>query len=257
MRRSVDIPPYTLSLRHGISKPMGKSIHANFWLIEVSSDLDILKDHLKHIEEQVDQGHQLAGDTLDSMLESLPSLSENDRQPWSQFAHEIHDQYVELQLPRILYNPFLVSLYAVYESAVTRIASFIQKKKGQKTSLNGIKKSGDFLDTAKKYYQSYLDCELPKNNQSWERLKILADLRHAITHANGHLEMVKESKRKKIRTWMEKDIGIEDYNGDIIVSHIFVRETFDIVKDCLEALLKRYDELDRAGRGPLQGTDAE
>ena len=235
---------------------MDKSIHTNFWLIEVSSDLDILKDHLKHIEEQVDQGHQSARDILDTMLENLPSLSQNDRQPWSQFAHEIHDDYVEFQLPFILYNSFLVSLYGMYESAVTRIAGHIQKKKEQKVSLDANKK-GDFLDHAKKYYRDVLKFELSKNNRSWERLKILAELRHAIAHANGHLEMVKESKRKKIRTWMEKYIGIEDYNGDIVVSQIFVRETFDIVKDCLEDLLKRYDELDLTGRGPLQGTNAE
>ena len=80
----------------------------------VSSDLDILKDHLKHIEEQVDQGHQSAEDILDTMLEKLPSFSlEDDRRAWSQFAHEIHDDYVEFQLPFILHNSFLVSLYGV------------------------------------------------------------------------------------------------------------------------------------------------
>ena len=235
-------------------KPMDKSIHTNFWLIEVSSDLDILKDHLKHLEEQVDQGHQSAEDILDTMLEKLPSFSlEDDRRAWSQFAHEIHDDYVEFQLPFILYNSFLVSLYGVYESAVTRIAGHIQKKKGQKVSPDANKK-GDFLDHSKKYYRDVLKFELSKNNQSWERLKILAELRNAIAHANGHLDLVKDRKRKKIQQWIEADIGIEAHYEDIIVSHSFVRDTFDIVKDNLEDLLKRYNELDRASRSPIQAS---
>ena len=126
-----------------------------------------------------------------------------------------------------------------------------RRKKGKEISLDDIRGS-DFPDRAKKYYQHILMFELPQNDQSWERLKILADLRHAITHANGRLSMVKESRRKKIREWMERDIGIEDYYGDIIVSQSFVRETFDIVKDSLEDLLKRYSELDRIGRSLMQ-----
>ncbi len=249
-RRSADVTPYTLSLQQDIVKPMDKSIHTDFWLVEVPVDLDILKDHLKHIEEQAEQWRQSAEDILDTMLEKLPTLSQNDRRPWSQFSYDIHDDYVKSRPQYILYNPFLVSLYAVYESAVTQIASLIQEKNGQQVPLDDNKK-GDFLGYAKKYYRDVLKLELFKNNQSWERLKILAELRHAIAHANGHLEMVKESKRKKIRNWMDKDIGIEEYCGDIIVTQSFVRETFDTVKDNLEDLLKRYNELDRATRTPL------
>ena len=68
--------------------------------------------------------------------------------------------------------------------------------------------------------------------------------------------MVKESKRKKIREWMERDIGIEDYYGDIIVSQSFIRETFDLVKGNLEDLLKRYNELDRVSRSLLQASQS-
>ncbi len=220
---------------------MDKSFHTNFWLIEVSSDLNILKEHLKHIEEQVERWRQSAEGVLDTLSEKSPSLSPNDQQPWSRFAHEIHDNYIEFRLPRILYNPFLVSLYTVYETTVTEIARLIQEKRGQKISLDDIGGS-DFPDRAKKYCQHILTFELSKNDQSWERLKVLADLRHAIAHANGRLVMVEESRRKRIREWMERDIGIEDYYGDIIVSQSFVRETFGIVKDSLEDLLKRYNE---------------
>ena len=58
-------------------KPMDKSFHSNFWLIEVSSDLDILKGHLteKHIEEQV-RGEQWR-QSAEGHPSVLDTLSEN------------------------------------------------------------------------------------------------------------------------------------------------------------------------------------
>ena len=230
---------------------MDKSFSVSFRLVEVSADLGILEDHLKLIEEQMDQGHQSAEEIRHAILEQLPALSGDDRRARSQFAYEVYDDYVEFQLPHILYNSFLVSLYAVYESSVTRIARLIQEKKEQKISLDDLK--GDFLDRAQKYYQHVLTFELSKNNQSWERLKILAGLRHAIVHANGHLDMIKVSKRKKIQKWIEKDVGIEAYYEDIIVNQSFVRETFNAVKEDLKDLVRRYNELGRASEDLPQG----
>ena len=253
MRTSVDRPQYTLSLQHGMVKPMEKSSLSGFWLIEVGYDLRILKGHWKIIEEQVDRGYPSAEEILDTMLENRTSISQDEHRHLSNLADVIHDEHFKVRLPRILYNPFLVSLYTVYESAVTRIASLIQEEKGQSSSLGAVKK-GDFLDRAKKYYQHVLNFELSNNNQSWERLKILADLRHAIAHANGHLEMVTERKKKKIEQWIENDIGIEEYDRDIVVSRFFVKETFELVKATLDDLGARYNELKGASIVP-QETD--
>ena len=52
--------------------------------------------------------------------------------------------------------------------------------------------------------------------------------------------LVREEKRKKIKNWIERDIGIEDYYGDIIVSGAFVREAFEIVKSELENLIESF-----------------
>ena len=208
-------------------KPMEKSSLSSFWLIEVGYDLRILKDHWMTIEELADREYPSAEEIFDSITENLKSLSPCEHSYFADLADNAHDEHHKVRLPRIIYNPFLVSLYTVYESAVTQIASLIQKKKGQICSLDGVR-SGDFLDRAKKYYQNVLTFELCKNNQSWERLKILAELRHTIAHANGHLEMVKESKKRKIEQWIENGIGIEDYDGDIVVTRSFVKETFEL-----------------------------
>ena len=149
----------------------------------------------------------------------------------------------EFRLPRILYYPFLVSLYTVYEWELSEIANLIQEKSGKDESLANTK-GKDFLDRAKKYFRITLKYEFSQNNQAWERTRILAEIRHAIAHANGHLELVREGKRKQIKKWIEQDIGIEEYYGDIIVSGAFVTEAFKIAKGELENLIERFKDWD-------------
>lgn len=169
-----------------------------FRLVNISSDLRILEAHLELIEEQEKEWLLTAQDIRDDLLGDLSSYSQDDRQACWQFAQGVYDDRIEFQLPRILYCPFLVSLYAVYESAVTEIATLIQEKSGRKDSLADIKK-GDFLNHARKYYRDTLKFELSQNNQSWERVRILTEIRHAIAHANGHLSMVPKKRREKIK----------------------------------------------------------
>ena len=132
-------------------------------------------------------------------------------------------------------------MYNVYESAVKEIANLIQEKNGKNESLANIK-GKDFLDRANKYYRGAIGYELSQNKQSWERIRILTEIRHAVAHANGHLELVREGKRKQIKKWIEQDIGIEDYYGDIIISGAFVRETYEMVKDDFESLIERFKD---------------
>ena len=170
-----------------------------FRLIGISSDLDILKAHLEHIEEQEEQWLQLAKDIRDDLVGNLSSYSQDDRQGRWQFAQGVYDDYVEFRLPRILYYPFLVSLYTVYESAVTEIANLIQEKNGKNESLANIK-GKDFLDRANKYYRGAIGYELSQNKQSRERIRVLTEIRHAVAHANGHLELVREGKGSRLKS---------------------------------------------------------
>jgi hypothetical protein len=210
-----------------------------FGLIGISSDLAILEAHLELIEEQEEGMRQLAEDIRHDLLENKSSFDQDDRQAWSQFAEGVYDDYVEFRLPRIVYYPFLVSLYVVYESAVTEIASLVQEKSGTDESLANTK-GKDFLDRANKFFRITLKYELSQSNQTWERMRILTEIRNAIAHANGHLELVRKGKREQIKKWIDQDIGIEDYYGDIIISGEFVRKTYEMVKGDLESLIERF-----------------
>ena len=228
---------------------MDKSSFIDFRLSEVSLELDILEDHLKHIKEQMVRGTESAKRELEATIKKF--------QDESDIACQHYEVYVDFRLPHILYNPFLVALYTVYESAVTEIACLVQKKKGQEISLN-CERGGDFLSRAKRYYQRRLGYELSQNGQAWKRLKILLDLRNAIAHANGRFEMIDKTRRERLQKYIEEGIGIKCHGiGYLVVDDAFLKETFQLVKSDLKNLVERYKKFDNARRHGQHGANTD
>lgn len=208
-------------------------------LLEVPLEFDALEEHLRIVEDQIERSPEeakLRRDNKRKAQDLTPCDPEWDVLDW------LCDYEISIMLPRILRNPFLISLYSAYESVVTEIAGRMQKRLGQKTCNRN--ESKPFLDCAKKYYKNNFGFRLSENNQAWERLKILAGLRNAIVHASGRMDMVRDRPKEKIQKWEEKGIGIQCDTGYIIVSGGFLSETFALVKGDLEDLIARYKEWD-------------
>ena len=213
-------------------------ITLDFRLLEVSMELSTLEKHLELIENQIERGQEEARSIMEA--ETL-ELESDDEAEWSILGQEYYYQ-VDFMLPRVLRNPFLVSLFAVYESAVTEIANLIQRKKGVGISIDDLK--GDLLRRSKKYYAQVLQFELSLDNDSWQRLMLLSDLRNAIAHTNGRVDMVSKRTRERIL----KSEGVREEVGWLVVEGAFLKETFAFVKIDLEGLVERYKEWDTATR---------
>jgi hypothetical protein len=214
-------------------------INFDFRLIDVSFELFALDDHLNLIENQMERLQKSECETLDIFIRKGKLSSEDPE--WHE-AIQNFDHRFDFLLPRAFRGPFLVSLYAVYESSVTEIARMIQAAKGQSISLGDFR--GDFLDRSKKYFNHILKFNLCTDNNVWQGLKMLAELRNALAHANGRLEMLNSGNRKKIRNWEKQNIGIENYNGYLVVNAGITREIFDLVRSSLEELVERYKDWD-------------
>lgn len=210
----------------------------DFRLLEVSMELNTLEQHLELIEEEIEREQ---GEARSVMEANILKLESNDEAEWSILEQRYYHQ-VDFVLPRVLRNPFLVSLFAVYESAVTEIAKLVQRKKCAKISIDDLK--GDLLKRSKKYYEHVLQFQLTTGNDSWRRLMLLSDLRNAIAHTNGRLDMVSNSTRERIM----KIEGVKEELGCLVVEGAFLRETFEFVKRDLEGLVERYKEWDTANR---------
>ena len=214
-------------------------------LLEVSIELSTLERYLEFIEEQEKRGREAAECELQTKWREL---SCDDEAEWSLLCQE-RDFQVEFVLPRILRGPFLVTLFAVYETAVTEIGKLIQEKKGVQISLDDLR--GDLLSRAKKYYGNVLQFELSKGNQHWERLTLLSDLRNAIAHTNGLLDMMRQGTKRRIL----RIEGVSERFGCIVVDEHLLRDTFTLVKEDVEALVGRYKQWDTARRASLNSDE--
>ena len=215
---------------------MEYEIIIDFRLLEVSIELSVLEEHLRRIEEQIEQREN----TIELELEKVQRIYD-DYAEWDIARQELEFE-IDFSLPHILRGPFLVTLFSVYESAVSEIAGLIQKKQGREIGMEDLR--GDFFDRAKIFYKHVLGFKLSTSNERWRRLMVLSSPRNAIVHTNGRIDLINSKTRKKI-LGLE---GVSDEIGFIVVSGDFLRETFKIVKDDLEDLMARYKEWDTANR---------
>lgn len=227
----------------------------DFRLLDASLEMKVLEAHLNLVEEQIQIERKSAKTKLDAEIKKLSvSLQESepgDQDGWLgeiQLAEDEYRYHVGFVLPRALRSPFLVSLYSVYESTVTEIANLMQRKVGQKISLDDLR--GNFLDRAKKYYEHILQFPLSQDKRAWERLVILSCLRNAVAHANGRLDMVDASTKRRIHKWKGQQIGVQNNRGYIVVSGAFLRGTFTLITSDLKDLVARYKVWDDDRRTP-------
>ena len=216
------------------------NIDFDFRLLDVSLELYALEDFLETMEKQID----LISNIEKIKLEDAIRKHNLNPDGWDYVeAKQNYEDRIEFLLPRFFRGPFLVSLYAVYEAAVTEIAHLIQKRKGQAIALGDIR-GNDFLDQAKKYYRHILQFELCDNNAAWQQIIMLSEIRNAIAHTNGRLEMLKKTSRDRILNWEKGKIGIESHRGYILVDRDFVRNIFSSVQTTLSKLVERYKQWD-------------
>ena len=192
------------------------------------------------------------GEYLDALERQLPTIADEKRaqthaylqaegldwdDPEAALAFQELYEVVENVLPRFLRGPFLVTLWALYESAVTEIANYLRQQQNQALKLQDIR--GDFLDRARKYFDHVLGFPLCTDTRTWERLRMLMILRNALAHANGRVEAVSEQAREKIRNWTRMGVGVAIENGNLLFTEAFVRETYALVRESLAGLIER------------------
>lgn len=214
-------------------------INVDFRLLDVSLELYVLEDHYELIEKQISRlshGEKAALDEYRKKENLTPEDPEWD------FAGQKCDRKVEFLLPRFFWGPFIVSLYAVLETSVIEIARLIQQSQKQGITINDLR--GDFLERAKKYYKHVLKFELCSDDNAWQRIKILAEVRHVIAHANDRLDMLNENTKRRIKALEKQNLGISSYYNYLLLDSYFAKETFSKVRSLLESLVERYKEWD-------------
>ncbi len=152
---------------------------------------------------------------------------------------ELH-YFTEQVLPRFFRGPVLVSSWAIFESAIAEIADEIRRRQDQFLKLNDIR--GDFLNRTKNYFDHILRFPVLLEAEVWQKLQRIMILRHAIAHANGRIESIKDADVKKISQWIEEGIGVSIELDCIMLSGNYVRESYTLISNTIRGLIGRVQE---------------
>ena len=220
----------------------------DFRLLELTVGLAIAKSFLQFIEEE-HKRTELKRETqlheLQYKVETCEGWITEENILWQDW-----EEQTKFILPRMLHASFLVALFALYETTVTKIAKMVQCRLSIK---EGLRDKGGGLDRMKEYFKGRIPFKLWKCNQNWERLNHLSKLRNAILHANGRLELMSETLKKDAGTLLKgkgDDKWVYEQYGYILVDRAFLQDTFIVVKDELQSLKARYLKWYVARRGP-------
>jgi len=210
----------------------------DFRLIEVELELSDLHYYLDLLEKQIKERQADYESDLQKIIKEK-GLTPDDSD-WQMVID--YENLKDYRMPRFFRAPFLISLYAVYESAVTEIAKLIKDKKDIAISINDLR--GDFLDRAKKYFKDVLHFQLCQDKKAWQGINVLSVIRNAFAHANGRIEMFNQSLKQKILNLEKQKVGISSESGFIIIEERFSRDTLSSVSASLNDLVKRYKAWD-------------
>lgn len=154
-----------------------------------------------------------------------------------QAAWQEEEALVDEVMPRFSRGPFLISLWAVFESGMNEIADYIAKAKGLRLRVADLdKRTG--LGRWKKYFSAVADFELGIEEAAWQRLVELYDVRNLLAHANGRLDGGTDLC-KKVRKWCAEGRGLAEGSRFLLVSDEYARSAHELVSGVLLRLTSR------------------
>jgi len=211
-------------------------------LLEAAVEIDAIEDYHAVLEGQIEQLQQTQRQRLDGYLKK-EKLTPNDPE-WHEAIQEYY-HWVDSILPRFFRGPFLVSLYALYESVVLEVATAIQKLNPQLQQFKSFKKKErlNFLEKAYHYYKEMFGRELCSDSLTWERLTVLSKLRHAVAHANGRVESLQPPKfRAEVIQIANDTPDLDASSGYITFGKEFVAHTSRLVISELRRFIEEHRE---------------
>ncbi|MBN4054235.1 hypothetical protein JYT87_00835 [Nitrospira defluvii] len=203
--------------------------------IEVFYELEAFKRYLDLLKEQ----WPIIIKQQEEKAKKEQSEYDYDDGDWHRVSQEFNELKEDI-LPRFFVGPILITLWAIFESALGEIAKEVSEQQNQKIKMNDLK--GDLFVRTKKYFNYVLKFPLQNSDEKWwSRLDRFKVLRNAMAHSNGRLENIKDQKDiEKIKIWdKDRSIGVSIRDENLIISENFVRDTYSEIYEMLDFMTKR------------------
>lgn len=149
---------------------------------------------------------------------------------------------VDVVYPGMLWNPFITSVWSVFESFVIDTAGLIQAKKQRTLGIADL--SGASLDKAKKYFENILLFDFIPHAKDWKSLQDILLVRNAIIQSNGRTNRLKGSAKKKIAALASKNSGLSIHQDLLVVNAVFAKNALEQVSSSMKDLADRYKVFD-------------
>ena len=159
-------------------------------------------------------------------------------EPEIRMAHDALEDRAVNVYPRMMRGPFVVLLWACYESAVYGIARERQGALNARLALKNIR-GEHFLDAALRYFAAVLNEPLDTDDDRLRQLEDLLIVRHVIAHGNGQAHLINKTARRRLASVLQRTptLGLDDEY--LRISHQFLLDCYDAVDMSLSALIDR------------------
>lgn len=155
-----------------------------------------------------------------------------------QFASEQIDLLVEEVLPRFFRGPYLIALWALFESGMIELADYLAQRKQLPLKLRDIR-GRDPIEQWNNYFTHVASFPLGVAAPTWAKLDELRQVRHVLAHANGRLDQTTENARGKVEGWCAENRGLHAHFNLLIVSADYTHSAQVLVADTLSGLIGR------------------
>ena len=210
-------------------------IHVDFRFVDLEHELWSLGKYRELFEEQLSFLKDQERVRLRARLSSAESEMDDAER---QFASEQVDVLVEEVLPRFFRGPYLIALWALFESGIIELADYLAQRKQLSLKLRDIR-GRDPIEQWNKYFTHVVNYPLGVAESTWQRLDELRQVRHVLAHANGRLDLAEESARRKLEKWCGENRGLYAHFNLLIVSAEYTRTAHVLVTDTLSGLIGR------------------
>ena len=194
-------------------------------------------------------GHMLA--VIEPAIETLSEQDEvQTRAELEQGGYAYDDAEVDLAfqdirekrdhvLPRFMRGPFVVSLWACFESSVQAVARGLHKELDAPIELRELK-GETFLAQSRRYFQAILDLPLDDDDARYARLADLSRVRNAIAHANGLREGMSTDAWNKLGSALSRrGVVLDSDRGMLVLPRAYLEGAYADVDGSLRSLVER------------------